>query len=74
MKIRVVNKQTILNRFVFHTLQRNITRLAVITRKINIKLGFLKGGTGKEPPDLISRLCRLKFLARLYNLGLNPDF
>ena len=44
MKFGVVNKSTILNRFVHHTLQRNITRLAVITRKTNIKLGILKGG------------------------------
>ena len=49
MKFGVVNKSTILNRFVLHTLQRNITHLAVITRKTNIKLGILKGGTGKEP-------------------------
>ena len=49
MKVGVVNNSTILNRFVLHTLQRNITRLAVITRKTNIKLGFLKGGAGKEP-------------------------
>ena len=39
-----VNKSTILNRFVLHTLQRNITHLAVITGKTNIKLAFLKGG------------------------------
>ena len=45
MKFGVVNKSTILNRFVLHTLQRNIT-LAVITRKRNIKLGILKGGGG----------------------------
>ena len=44
MKFGVVNKSTILNRFVLHTLQRNITYLAVITRKTNIKLGILKGG------------------------------
>ena len=44
MKFGVVNKWTILNRFVLHTLQRNITHLAVITRKTNIKLGVLKGG------------------------------
>ena len=44
MKFGVVNKLTILNRFVLHTLQRNITHLAVITRKTNIKLGILKGG------------------------------
>ena len=44
MKFGVVNKPTILNRFVLHTLQRNITHLAVITRKTNVKLGILKGG------------------------------
>ena len=49
MKFSVVNKSTILNRFVLHILQRNITHLAVITRKTNIKLAILKGGTGKEP-------------------------
>ena len=58
MKFGVVNKSTTVNRFVLHTLQRNITHLAVITRKTNIKLGILKGGwggggggTGKEPYD-----------------------
>ena len=49
MKFGVVNKSTTVNRFALHTLQRNITHLAVITRKTNIKPGFLKGGTGKEP-------------------------
>ena len=51
MKFGVVNKSTTVNIFVFHTLQRNITHLAIITRKSNIKLGILKkgGGTGKEP-------------------------
>ena len=44
MKFGVVNKSTTVNRFVLHTLQRNITHLAVITRKKNIKLGILKGG------------------------------
>ena len=44
MKFGVVNKSTNVNRFVFHTSQRNITHLAVITRKTNIKLGILKGG------------------------------
>ena len=43
MKIGAVNNSTIVNRFVRHTLQRNITHLAVITRKTNIKLGILKG-------------------------------
>ena len=47
MKFGVVNKSTILNRFVLHTLQRNITHLAVITRKTNIILGILKGGGGE---------------------------
>ena len=48
MKFGVVNKSTIVNIFVLHTLQRNITRLAVITRKTNIKLGILKGGLKKS--------------------------
>ena len=48
MKFGVVNKSTILNRFVLHTLQRNITHIAVITRKTNIKLGILKGGNWKR--------------------------
>ena len=43
MKFGVVNKSTIVNKFVLHTVQRNITHLAVITRKTNIKLGILKG-------------------------------
>ena len=49
MKIDVVNKSTTVNRFVLHTSQRNITHLAVITRKINIKLGILNGGNENEP-------------------------
>ena len=44
MKFGVVNKSTTLNRFVLHTLQHNITHLAVITRKSNIKLVFVIGG------------------------------
>ena len=40
MKYGVVNKSTTVNRFIHHTLQRNITHLAVKTRKINKKLGF----------------------------------
>ena len=50
MKFGVVNKSTILNRFVLHTLQRNITHLAVITRKTNIKLGILKWGKLEKSP------------------------
>ena len=44
MKFGVLNKSTMMNRFVLHTLQHKITHLAVITRKTNIKLGILKGG------------------------------
>ena len=58
MKIGIVNKLTILNRFVLHILQRNITRLAVITRKTRIKLNILKGGTGKEPSDVTKNCMR----------------
>ena len=56
MKFGVVNKSTTVNRFVLHTLQRNIKLLAVITRKTNIKLGILKGGggTGKEPNSFLT--------------------
>ena len=48
MKFGVVNKSTTMNRFVLHTLQRNITHLAVKTPKTNIKLGILKGGNWKR--------------------------
>ena len=48
MKFGVVIKSTIVNIFVLHTLQRNITRLTVITRKTSIKLGILKGGLKKS--------------------------
>ena len=44
MNFGVVNKSTVMNRFVLHTLQHKITHLAVITRKTNIKLGILKVG------------------------------
>ena len=44
MKFDVVNKLTIMNRFVLHTLQRNITHLTVITLKTNINIDILKGG------------------------------
>ena len=57
MKFGVVNKSTILNRFVLHNLQRSITHLAVITRKTNIKLGILKGReNGKEPNKTLRKL------------------
>ena len=51
MKFGVVNKSTTVNRFVLHTLLRNITHLAVITRKTNIKLGILKGGGNWKRAD-----------------------
>ena len=38
----------VVNRFVFHTLQRNITYLAVITRKTNKKTRFFEGGNWKR--------------------------
>ena len=44
MKFGMLNKLTTVNRVVLHTLHRNITNLAIITRKTNIKLGILKGG------------------------------
>ena len=56
MKFGVVNKSTILNRFVLHTLQRNITHLAVTTRKRNIKLGILKGGGKLEKSQKFFKL------------------
>ena len=48
MKIGMMNKLTIMNRFVLHTLQRNDMHLVVITRKTNIKIDILKGGGGGE--------------------------
>ena len=51
MKFGVVNKSTILNRFVLYTLQRNFTHLAIITRKTNIKLVILRGGNWKRAPE-----------------------
>ena len=62
MKFGVVNKSTILNRFVLHTLQRNITHLAVITRKTNIKLAILKGGGGElEKSQALFRIGQIFF-------------
>ena len=67
MKFGVVNKSTILNRFVLHTLQRNITHLDVITRKTNIKLGIWKrrGGEWKRAVGLLA-VCFF-FIIFLYN-------
>ena len=52
----MVNKSTTVNRFVIHTLQRNITHLAVITRKTNIKLGSLKGGDWKRAKNYSKKI------------------
>ena len=59
MKFDVVNKSTILNRFVLHSLQRNITNLAVITRKTNIKLGILEGGKLEKSQKINIHILRL---------------
>ena len=48
MKFGVVKKLTTVNRFVLHILHRNITHLAIITRKTNIKLGVSKDGDWKR--------------------------
>ena len=48
MKIGEVRKSTFVNRFVLHTLHRDITHLAVITRRTNIKPGILKRGNWKR--------------------------
>ena len=65
MKFGVVKKSTIVNKFVLHTLQRNITHLAVITHKTNIKLGVLKGGNWKKAQTFnvwINELTKNQFL------------
>ena len=55
MKFGEVNKSKILNRFVLHTLQRNFTHLAVITRKTKKKLVILKeGGNWKRAKKCLS--------------------
>ena len=69
MKFGVVNKSTILNKFVLHTLQRKITHLAVITRKTNIKLGILKGGNWKRaeaPRKSFHKVSKNVVLARFF--------
>ena len=58
MKFGVVNKSTTVNRFVLHTLIRNITHLAVIVQKTNIKLDILKGGGGGSGKELVHRILK----------------
>ena len=72
MKFGVVNKSTILNRFVLNILQRNIKHLAVITRKRNIKLGILKGGGGGLEKSQEPKL-NLTWLLGTWTLGIKED-
>ena len=76
MKFGMVNKSTILKRFVLHTLQRNIAHLAVITRKTNIKLGILKGGNWKRAKfgKLFERCHNLMKLGMVSNLSVVNGF
>ena len=47
MKFGVVNKSTNMNRFVLHTLYRNITHLVVITRKTKHKTRYFERWEGE---------------------------
>ena len=69
MKFGVVNKSTILKRFVFHTLQRSNTHLAAITRKSIIKLDILMGETGKEPIfcTFFNLICKRECLREIFD-------
>ena len=71
MKFGVVNKSTVLNLFVLDTLQRNITRLAVITRKTNIKLGILKVGNWKRALFRLKIVIYSVFVSR--NCAIYPE-
>ena len=72
MQFGVVNKSTILNRFVLHTLQRNIAHLDVITRKTNIKLGILKGGNWKRAA--VPNNCRVDTVINKESLNVVQTF
>ena len=48
MKIRMVNRPTIINTFVLDTLHQNITRLAIITGKTTGKIENLNGEGGGD--------------------------
>ena len=56
MKFCVVNKSTILNRFVLHTLQCTITHLAVITRKTNKKTRYFERGELDKSQKILCKL------------------
>ena len=58
MKFGVVNKSTSVNRFVLHTLQRNITNLAVITRKKKHKTLYFERGELEKSRKLAYGLIR----------------
>ena len=59
MKFGVVNNSTTVNRFVLHSLQRNIMHLAVLTSKTNTKLGILKRGELEKIPLRIKLVKKL---------------
>ena len=80
LKFGMVNKSTTVNRFVLHTLHRNSTHLAIITRKTNIKLGILKGGNWKRAHVLLqlrtskvvlNRLQKRNFVFKKNQLGVD---
>ena len=56
MKIGMMNKLSIRNRFVLHTIQRNIMHLAIKKRKTNNILKGWGGGSGKEPPYQVQKI------------------
>ena len=73
MKFGVVNKSTIVNKFVLHILQRNITHLAVITLKTSIILGILNEGNWKRAENLalvpLYPTCEILLLNLLFTLS-----
>ena len=65
MKFGAVNKSTSVNRFVLHTLHHNITHLAVITCKSNIKLGILKRGGDWKRAAILSECIKVEPMAKI---------
>ena len=57
MKLGVVNKSTTVNRFVLHTLLRNITHLAVIVQKKHKNRYFERWGGGEWKRAKCDTLC-----------------
>ena len=66
MKFGMVNKSTTVNQFVFRTLNRNFTHLAV-TRETNLTLDILKGGGGEKSQILfkVGEGKRAKLISRM---------